>query len=167
VILGYSNLSRPLTILCIDDNVLLLAMRKALLESSDFKVFTADNGPVGLEIARRERIDVVILDYKLPGMDGGTVAKELRRSCPNIAILLSSGMQEIPESVLLIMDGIVPKGTPSAVLINEVERLTSARARPAKPIPHIEVERKERLEHSRQVSRSKQLRARLRQQRRG
>jgi DNA-binding response OmpR family regulator len=156
--------SRPRTVLCIDDNILLLAMRKALLESSDFKVFTADNGPAGLEIANREAIDVVILDYSMPGMDGGTVAKELRRRWPNVAILLSSGVDGIPDSIRILMDGVVPKGTSSAAMIKEIERVTTERSRPAEPISHIELDRS--ADHSRRVSRSKQSRSRLRLQRR-
>ncbi len=159
-------MSRPTTILCIDDNLLLLAMRKALLESSDFKVFTADSGPVGLDIANREAIDVVILDYHMPGMDGGTVAKQLRRCCPKVAILLSSAVEEIPESVRMIMDGVVAKGTSSAVLVKEIERVTTARSRLPEPISYIEVERKERPERSRRGSRSKSGRVRQQQRRR-
>jgi CheY-like chemotaxis protein len=159
-------LSRPNTILCIDDDVLLLALRKALLESSDFKVFTADNGPAGIEIVDREMIDMVIVDYHMPGMDGGAVAKELRKRCPNIAILLSSGIEEIPESVRMIMDGVVAKGTSSAVLMKEIERVTIARSRLPEPITYTEVERRERPEHSRRASRSKLGREPLRQRRR-
>jgi CheY-like chemotaxis protein len=48
----------------------------------------------GLAIVDREPIDVVILDYLMPGMDGGMVAKELRRRCPDVAILLSSDIKE-------------------------------------------------------------------------
>jgi CheY-like chemotaxis protein len=152
--------------LCIDDNVLLLAMRKALLESSDFKVFIAENGPAGLDLATREPIDVVILDYSMPGMDGGTVARELRRRCPNIAILLSSGIEETPESMLALMDGVVAKGTPSATLIQEIERVATAKTKPLAQFPTIEVDREGPTEFSRRFARSKQLRARRRQQRR-
>jgi len=141
-------------------------MRKALLESSDFKVLTAENGPAGLAIANRERIDVVILDYSMPGMDGGRVAAELRRTCPNVAILLSSGMQKIPESVLALMDGVVAKGTSSATLIKEIERVTTRKARPlAQPQVPNEVDWEEPKKHSRRFVRSRQLRARLGRQR--
>ena len=153
-------MSPPPTILCIDDNVLLLALRKALLESSDFKVFTAENGTAGLEIANREQIDVAILDYNLPGMDGGRVAQELRRSCPRLAILLSSGMQEIPESVLALMDGVVPKGASSVVMIQTINRVIRAKSAPAVQLP--EIARTEQVEHSRGFVRPKQIRGRLR-----
>lgn len=135
-------------------------MRKAQLESADFKVFTAESGSAGLEIVNREPIDVVILDYRMPGMDGGMVAMELRRRCPNVAIILSSGIAEIPDSVLMIMDGVLAKGTSAVDLIKEIERVTTA-TKPAEPIPHIELDRS--ADHSRRVSRS----GRTRRQQRG
>jgi DNA-binding response OmpR family regulator len=112
-------------------------MHKALLESNNFKVLTAENGSAGLTIANREPIDVVILDYSMPGMDGGRVATELRRRCPNVAVLLSSGIEEIPKSVLALMDGVVAKGTSFATLIKEIERVTTRRARPPAQSPTI------------------------------
>ena len=149
-------MSRPPTILCIDDDVLLLALRKALLESSDFKVFTANSGPAGLEIANREPIEVVILDYHMPGMDGGTVAKELRRIRPDLAILLSSGLHEIPESLLAMVDGVVPKGSSSATLKKAIARVRVTRTRPFEQIPQKDKETTKHIEHPRGFARSKQ-----------
>jgi len=118
----------PLTILCIDDNLLTLAIRKAMLESRDYRVFTADNGPAGLEIANREQIDVVILDYNMPGMDGGAIAQEMRSKHPDVAILLLSGFpSKIPESLLSIVDGFIYKGSSPTILLQELQRATTAR----------------------------------------
>lgn len=82
---------RQSVVLCIDDNATGLNTRKVLLEAKDFRVFTAQDGPAGFAIANSEQIDVVILDFRLPGMDGGEVAKELRTTHPEIPILLLSG----------------------------------------------------------------------------
>ena len=121
----------PPVILCIDDNVAGLFTRKLLLEAKGFRVFTAENGPAGLEVANREPIDVVILDYKMPGMDGEAVAKTLRTDHPGVPILLLSGVPgELPESVLAIADGYIVKGGPLENLIAELERLTGAKAKP-------------------------------------
>lgn len=118
-------MSHSPAVLCIDDNVLGLAVRKAMLESRDYKVFTAENGPAGLEIASREDIDLVILDYQMPEMDGGQVAKQLRNSCSHIPILLLSGFPgRIPRSLLAAVDGFVLKGSSPEVLLKEVERIT-------------------------------------------
>ena len=126
---------RPV-VLCIDDNVLVLAIRKSLLESRDFRVLTAEDGPAGLEIVNRKPIDVVIVDYEMPRMDGGAVAKELRRRYADLPILLASGFAgKIPESLLAIVDGFIAKGSSPDLLIKEVKRVTEAK--PKRPEPQM------------------------------
>jgi CheY-like chemotaxis protein len=119
--------SRSPAVLCIDDNVLGLAVRKAMLESLDYRVFTAENGPAGLEIVAREQIDLVVLDYEMPEMDGGRVAQQLRKQHAGIPILLLTGFPgRIPEWLLAVVDGFVVKGSPPHAFLQEVERITSA-----------------------------------------
>ena len=133
---------RPV-VLCIDDNVLVLAIRKSVLESRDFRVLTAEDGPAGLEIVNGEAIDVVIVDYEMPGMDGATVAKELRRKHPNLPILIGSGFAgKIPESLLAIVDGFIAKGSSPDLLVNEVLRITEAKAKQPEPAQIFDVSRK-------------------------
>jgi CheY-like chemotaxis protein len=125
-------LVRALAILCIDDNDSGLKIRKLLLESMGFRVLTAQDGPAGLEIVSRERVDLIILDYAMPGMDGEEVARRLRRNYPQIPILLLSGFQgSIPNSLFSMVDGFIEKGKPATLLISEVERLTGARENPS------------------------------------
>ena len=118
---------RQIVILCIDDNKAGLATRQLLLESKGFVVRTATDGKSGLEIACKEPVHAVILDYKMPEMDGEEVAQHLRALHPHIPILLLSGYPGlVPESMLAIVDGFVEKGQPAALLIEEIERLTRA-----------------------------------------
>ncbi|HEV2114880.1 MAG TPA: response regulator [Terriglobales bacterium] len=120
-------MSRQTVILCIDDNPRALDIRQLLLQAKGFVVRTAADGPSGLEITKNEHIDAVILDYKMPGMDGEEVAKRLRARYPDIPIVLLSGFRGlIPESLLAIVDGFVEKGRPASLLISEVERLVGA-----------------------------------------
>ena len=122
-------MSRSPAVLCIDDNVLGLAVRKAMLETRDYTAFTAESGRAGLEIVARERIDLVILDYEMPDMNGEQVARRLRTHCPTLPILLLTGYPgRIPKSLLSAVDGFVVKGSPPQVLLQEVERITSALA---------------------------------------
>lgn len=122
-------MSHSPAVLCIDDNVLGLALRKAMLESRDYKVFTAENGRAGLDIACRESVDLVILDYQMPEMDGGQVAAELRSRCSHLPILLLSGFPgRIPRSLMAAVDGFVLKGSSPEVLLKEVERIIRASA---------------------------------------
>jgi CheY-like chemotaxis protein len=131
---GCVAMSHP-TILCIDDNVAGLASRKLLLESKGFRVITAQDGHAGLEIVDHEPIDTVILDYKMPDMDGGTVAEELRRKHPHIPILLLSGfVGDIPESVMNLVDGCLVKGSPPATLLQEVGRVAGVAPKPSQKV---------------------------------
>ncbi|HKW26040.1 MAG TPA: response regulator [Terriglobales bacterium] len=123
---------RALVILCIDDNDSGLKIRKLLLESMGFRVLIARDGPTGLDIVSREHVDLIILDYAMPRMDGEEVAKRLRTQHPQIRILLLSGFRgSIPESLLSMVDGFIEKGKPAALLIAELERLTGARENPS------------------------------------
>lgn len=157
----------PPTILCIDDNVLTLAIRKAMLESKDYRVFTADNGPAGVEIANREQIDVVILDYNMPEMDGGAAAEEIRSNHPEVAILLLSGFpSKIPESVLSIVDGFVYKGSSPAILLQELQRVRTAKQqRPEWPSRTTGYGKKQ-IEHTRKLIASSRQPMRPRRQKR-
>jgi CheY-like chemotaxis protein len=146
-------------VLCIDDNVLGLAVRKAMLESRDYKVFTAENGPKGLEIASREEIDLVILDYQMPEMDGGQVAERLRNSCSHLPILLLSGFPgRIPRSLLASVDGFVLKGSSPEVLLKEVERITRATGSKAALPPPGRRRRREPSQACRRSLRARQKR---------
>jgi CheY-like chemotaxis protein len=125
-------LVRASVVLCIDDSDSGLKIRKLLLESMGFRVLTAQDGPTGLEIVSRERVDLIILDYAMPAMDGEEVAKRLRAQHPQIPILLLSGFQgSIPNALFSMVDGFIEKGKPAALLISEVERLTRARENPS------------------------------------
>ncbi len=69
-----SHVSRVPAILCIDDEVLGLEIRKVVLEREGYVVHTAADGPTGIHIFRQQPIDAVVLDFAMPGMNGGAVA---------------------------------------------------------------------------------------------
>lgn len=119
-------------ILCIDDEVGGLKIRKQVLELQGFDVLIAADGPTGLGIASRNPVNLVILDYKMPGMNGEQVATQLRAEHPHIPILLLSAWRGmIPESLLSMVDSFMEKGGRPTLLINEVKRLTGAVRRQA------------------------------------
>jgi two-component system cell cycle response regulator DivK len=65
-------------ILIIEDNVLNLELFLDLLEMHGYQVVSADNGPEGIELARQEQPDLILLDLSLPGMDGLEIAGRLQ-----------------------------------------------------------------------------------------
>lgn len=121
------------TILCIDDIPQVLLSRKALLETRGYEVLTADDGPCGIEVARRYPIDAVLLDYDLPGMMGDEVAVILKREHPKVPIVILTGYAwGIPEMLLRMSDGCVHKGEDPTVLLDVMEQVLKFRAKPMK-----------------------------------
>ena len=66
-------------LLLVDDEVELVEMIKFRLEASDYEVLTANDGQQALEIARKEKPDLIILDVMLPKMDGYKVCGLLKK----------------------------------------------------------------------------------------
>lgn len=101
---------RQKTLLCVDDNQSSLKIWKIILEDSGYKVLTASSGREGLQVFRSNTIDAVILDYQMPEMNGELVAAEMKRTNPEIPILMLSGWAALPESALRLVDEFVAKG---------------------------------------------------------
>jgi two-component system alkaline phosphatase synthesis response regulator PhoP len=64
-------------VLVVDDEAPIRLLCRVNLEAEGMEVLEAPDGPSGLEAARRERPDVVLLDVMMPGLDGWRVAEEL------------------------------------------------------------------------------------------
>src|ERR1035437_1507794 len=91
-------------VICVDDEVVGLRVRKILLERAGYRVVTAPDGPSGLELFAGEPVDAVVLDYSMPGMHGGEVAEKMRLTKPEVPILLLSAYVELPEQVISLVD---------------------------------------------------------------
>lgn len=105
---AYSELSGGL-VLCIDDNQDVLECERAFLETFGYAVLTAPSGDKGLELASIYSIDVVVLDYFMPKMNGHQVARELRRLRPQAPIILLTDGQGVPEPAMSLADALVAK----------------------------------------------------------
>ncbi len=66
---------------------------KAVLQSENYRVFTAENGVEALQVLDREHIDLVVLDIMMPQMDGYEFTKTLRESNNDLPILMISAKQ--------------------------------------------------------------------------
>jgi len=66
------------TILVVDDEVQLVEMIKMRLEAHNFNILTAFDGQEALEVARREKPDLIVLDIMLPKIDGYKVCRMLK-----------------------------------------------------------------------------------------
>jgi signal transduction histidine kinase len=79
------------TILVIDDQDEVLESLQALLEREGHRVITASSGARGLEIFRREAIDLLLVDYLMPRMNGDEVIAAIRRTDSIVPIILQTG----------------------------------------------------------------------------
>ena len=68
----------PPTVLCIDDDRLLLSMLCDAMEAQGYQTLLATDGPSGIETAKNARPDVILLDVMMPGMTGIDVCRRLR-----------------------------------------------------------------------------------------
>ena len=79
------------TILCVDDDERALLVRKMVLESAGYIVFTAASSSKGLEIFKQHHADLVITDHCLDVGTAGDLAGELRKLSPTLPIMTLSG----------------------------------------------------------------------------
>ncbi len=114
-------------ILCVDDETLGLSVRKMLLESRGYRVLTAENGPDALVLFCTDDLDLVILDYSMPGMNGDVVAQKMKDLRPDLPIILFSAYVDLPSETLALVDRSVTKGEAPTVLLEAVKDLLSDR----------------------------------------
>lgn len=110
-------------VLCVDDELIGLKVRKILLERAGYRVLTAPDGSAGLAIFSNEPIEAVVLDYSMPGMNGGEVAMKMRQTKPHIPILLLSAYIGLPSEVLSTVDLYMTKGEGAPVLLQKLGSL--------------------------------------------
>ncbi|SMF60156.1 Response regulator receiver domain-containing protein [Pseudobacteriovorax antillogorgiicola] len=79
------------SVLVVDDDPFFREVAKRQLEHQGFQVFDAGNGEETIKIFGEESIDIVVLDYMLPGMKGDEVARRLISSGATCPIIFVSG----------------------------------------------------------------------------
>ncbi|KYC90594.1 hypothetical protein B4096_0461 [Heyndrickxia coagulans] len=84
----------------VDDEPSIVTLLKFNLEQAGFEVLTASDGNEGYDTARREKLDVIILDLMLPGMDGMDVCKQLRLGKINTPILMLTAKSDELDKIL-------------------------------------------------------------------
>jgi CheY-like chemotaxis protein len=81
----------PIRVLLVDDEEDFVEMLSLRLEASGYEVECAASGPEGLEKLESFSPQVIILDVKMPGMDGYEVLDEVQRKTPGLPVVLMTG----------------------------------------------------------------------------
>lgn len=98
--------SHSIRLLLVDDEVEFLEAMKPGLARRGFVVSVADSGPAALELLRAETVDAVVLDVKMPGMDGVETFREITRIAPGVPVILLTGHASIPQAFETSRDGV-------------------------------------------------------------
>jgi DNA-binding NtrC family response regulator len=91
-------------ILIIDDDSSLLESYTVLLED-EFQVHTAETGETGLKLLRQEDISVILLDIRLPDMDGMEVLRQAKAMDENVAVIMITAVKNVRVAVEAIKLG--------------------------------------------------------------
>jgi CheY-like chemotaxis protein len=126
----FKGLMAKPVILCIDDDLVGLSMRKLLLEAQGYDVVMAPTGQQGLAELAQRRVDIVILDYQMPAMNGGEVAGLIRHKWPQLPIVMLSGYpDDVPEEIQELIDAFVTKGDSTPKFLEVVKQSLNGNAR--------------------------------------
>lgn len=93
-------------ILFVDDEVFILQSVKRTIRSKDKKIFLASSAKEALEVLKKEAIDIVVSDVRMPEMDGIDFLKEVRRLYPQIYRLILSGYVDREAVLRAILSGV-------------------------------------------------------------
>ena len=110
-------------ILIIDDETVGIEVRRMLLERAGYRVLTAIDGSSGIELFVAQPVEAVVLDFSMPGMNGGEVARNLRNIKPQVPILMLSAYTSLPPEIAGLVDLSMTKGEGAPALLNKLGSL--------------------------------------------
>lgn len=88
------------SILIVEDELSIRKFVRINLERNGFNVLEAGSGEEGIEIARKEKVDMVILDLMLPGIDGFEVCKVIREEFPKLGIIMLTAKSQDVDKIM-------------------------------------------------------------------
>jgi CheY-like chemotaxis protein len=113
-----------LRVLLVDDEADVLGPLSEILEGRGYTVISTCEGETAVDIASVFPPDVLITDFRLPGIDGVTVIHRVRKACPRIHVILVSGHlspQTLRRADAEAVDRIMEKPVSIPDLLHEVD----------------------------------------------
>ena len=76
------------TMLVVDDEIEILKMFRDIFQPRGWRVFTAPTGTLGLANVEKEKIDIVLLDIRLPDISGIEILKKIKKTHPGLPVIV-------------------------------------------------------------------------------
>lgn len=83
------------TVLLVDDEAEFRDLLEKRLRKRNLSLLSAGSGEEALEIVTREAVDVVVLDVRMPGMDGRETLREIKRLHPEVEVIMLTGQASV------------------------------------------------------------------------
>lgn len=128
-------------ILVVDDEQIVLKSCERTLAPEGFNVLTADRAKDALEILKKDSIDLIITDLKMPEMDGVEFIRHIRNIKPDIGVVVITGypsQESLKETLSLKILDYLPKPFSPALLLDVTIRAIDAKKAVVKEIPQEE-----------------------------
>ncbi len=127
-------------ILIVDDVKFSVEIGKSFLESTGCELLSAFNGAEALEVARRERPDIVLTDLFMPGMNGDDLCREIKtdpetKSIPVIILTAANNPENQEKGLEAGCDGLLSKPYSKGDIIEEVKKYINIICRKDKRVP--------------------------------
>lgn len=113
--------TRAQRVLCVDDDFDILKVRKVLLTSAGYQVVAAISGADALKMmAQGIEVNLALLDYRMPGMNGDELAGKLRLRYPQLKLIAVSAVGQLPQAFLQLVNASVQKGHDPETLLSTI-----------------------------------------------
>ncbi len=121
---------RPIRVVLIEDNDVFRQALELLLElRGDIEIVASEeHGERAVELCKVHEPDVILLDYRLPGLDGVQIARLVRDECPEVAVVVLTAAAQEREIEALLEQGAVAcvgKDEPLDVIVEAIRRAAS------------------------------------------
>lgn len=114
------------TLLCVDDEPHILTLYRTLFEEQGYSVLVESNGWDGLAACERFPVDCILLDYQMPGMNGGEFVQHLRHRHSSTPVIVISGTTELPSELLHQVEALIEKPAHIRQLVECIENAIKA-----------------------------------------
>ena len=111
------------TLLLVDDDIQQLALLALTMKMSGFSVVTASSPIEAISLMNEHafhKIDVAVIDYHMPVMNGCILAAYLKARYPELKIVLCSGAVDISEEEMMSVDGFIAKSDGVGALLSKI-----------------------------------------------